>query len=78
MFALIGTLQFFNEPKILQELAAGPSPTTSRRTCTPYQQAFSLANYNYGAAISFALGAVVFVCVYIFLFATRKRGSVLS
>ena len=55
-----------------------PSRTTSRRTCTPYQQAFSLANYNYGAAISFALGAVVFVCVYIFLFATRKRGSVLS
>jgi multiple sugar transport system permease protein len=43
-----------------------------------YQQAFSLANYNYGATISFALGAVVFVCVYIFLFATRKRGSITS
>ena len=42
-----------------------------------YQQAFSLANFNYGSAISFALGGVVFICVYVFLFATRKRGSFL-
>jgi multiple sugar transport system permease protein len=40
-----------------------------------YQQALSLANFNYGAAISFALGGVVFVCVYVFMFLTRKRGS---
>jgi multiple sugar transport system permease protein len=78
VFALIGTLQFFNEPKILQELAAGAIPNDFTPNIYAYQQAFSLANYNYGAAISFALGAVVFVCVYIFLFATRKRGSVLS
>jgi multiple sugar transport system permease protein len=78
VFALIGTLQFFNEPKILQELAAGSIQSDFTPNMYAYQQAFSLANYNYGAAISFALGAVVFVCVYIFLFATRKRGSVLS
>lgn len=78
VFALIGTLQFFNEPKILQQLAAGAIPNDFTPNMYAYQQAFSLANYNYGAAISFALGAVVFICVYIFLFATRKRGSFLS
>ena len=78
VFALIGTLQFFNEPKILQSLAAGALPNDFTPNMYAYQQAFSLANYNYGSAISFALGAVVFVCVYIFLFATRKRGSFFS
>ncbi|GAA1686269.1 sugar ABC transporter permease [Microbacterium lacus] len=78
VFALIGTLQFFNEPQILQQLAAGAIPNDFTPNMYAYQQAFSLANYNYGATISFALGAVVFVCVYIFLFATRKRGSFTS
>lgn len=78
VFALIGTLQFFNEPKILQQLAAGAIPEDFTPNMYAYQQAFTLANYNYGSAISFALGAVVFVCVYIFLFATRKRGSFFS
>ena len=78
VFALIGTLQFFNEPKILQQLAAGSIPDDFTPNMYAYQQAFSLANYNYGSAISFALGAVVFICVYIFLFATRKRGSFFS
>jgi multiple sugar transport system permease protein len=78
VFALIGTLQFFSEPQILQQLAAGAIPNDFTPNMYAYQQAFSLANYNYGSAISFALGAVVFICVYIFLFATRKRGSFLS
>ncbi|AZC13288.1 sugar ABC transporter permease [Microbacterium sp. ABRD28] len=78
VFALIGTLQFFNEPKILQQLAAGAIPNDFTPNMYAYQQAFSLANDNYGSAISFALGAVVFICVYIFLFATRKRGSFIS
>lgn len=78
VFALIGTLQFFNEPEILRQLAAGAIPADFTPNMYAYQQAFSLANYNYGSAISFALGAVVFVCVYVFLFFTRKRGSLLS
>ena len=78
VFAIIGTLQFFNEPKILQNLAAGAIPEDFTPNMYAYQQAFSLANSNYGSAISFALGAVVFICVYIFLFATRKRGSFLA
>jgi multiple sugar transport system permease protein len=78
VFALIGTLQFFNEPKILQQLAAGAIPDDFTPNMYAYQQAFTLANSNYRSTISVALGAVVFICVYIFMFATRKRGNFLS
>ncbi len=78
VFALIGTLQFFNEPKILQQLAAGAIPNDFTPNMYAYQQAFTLANSNYSSTISFALGLIVFVCVYIFMFATRKRGNFLS
>jgi multiple sugar transport system permease protein len=75
VFSLIGTLQFFNEPQILRYLAAGTIGPEFTPNMYAYQQAFSLANFNYGSAISFALGGVVFVCVYAFLFFTRKRRS---
>lgn len=78
VFALIGTLQFFNEPQILRLLAAGSIGPDFTPNMYAYQQAFALANFNYGSAISFALGFVVFVCVYLFLFFTRKRGGFLS
>lgn len=78
VFALIGTLQFFNEPMMLKFLAAGTIGPDFTPNMYAYQQAFALANFNYGSAISFALGFVVFVCVYIFMFATRKRGGFLG
>ncbi|MBM0203124.1 sugar ABC transporter permease [Micromonospora sp. STR1s_5] len=77
VFSLIGTLQFFNEPQILRYLAAGTIGSDFTPNMYAYQQAFSLANFNYGSAISFALGGVVFICVYAFLFLTRKRRSFL-
>lgn len=77
VFALIGTLQFFNEPMMLKFLAAGTIGPDFTPNMYAYQQAFALANFNYGSAISFALGFVVFICVYIFMFATRKRGGFL-
>ncbi|MEV6366947.1 sugar ABC transporter permease [Micromonospora musae] len=77
VFSLIGTLQFFNEPQILRYLAAGTIGSDFTPNMYAYQQAFSLANFNYGSAISFALGGVVFICVYAFLFFTRKRRSFL-
>lgn len=77
VFSLIGTLQFFNEPQILRYLAAGTIGADFTPNMYAYQQAFALANFNYGSAISFALGGVVFICVYAFLFFTRKRRSFL-
>jgi len=75
IFALIGTLQFFNEPQILKPLAAGAIDASFTPNMYAYQQAFLLGDFNYGSTISFVLGAVVFVFVYIFIFATRRRGG---
>jgi multiple sugar transport system permease protein len=75
VFALIGTLQFFTEPQILRPLAAGAIDGSFTPNIYAYQQAFLLGNFNYGSTISFVLGAVVFVFVYILIFATRRRGG---
>ena len=75
VFALIGTLQFFSEPQILRPIANGTITPGFTPNMYAYTQAFSYAQFNYASAISFSLGFVVFVCVYIFLFLTRKRGS---
>lgn len=75
VFTIIGTLQFFTEPLLLQPL----NPSTITNSYTPnifaYHLAFSYQQYNYAAAISFALGAVVFVAAYVFLFLTRRRSA---
>ncbi|NEM92142.1 carbohydrate ABC transporter permease [Galbitalea soli] len=78
VFALIGTLQFFTEPSILAPSANWSITPDFTPNIYAYNQAFSYANFNYASAISFALGIIVFIAVYIFLFATRKRGSILS
>lgn len=78
VFALIGTLQFFNEPSILAKLASGAITPDFTPNMYAYDVAFTQGSFNYGSAISFTLAAVVFVCVYVFMFATRKRGNFLS
>jgi multiple sugar transport system permease protein len=78
VFALIGTLQFFSEPQILQPLSNGTITPDFTPNIYAFSQAFSYANFNYASAISFALGIVVFIAVYVFLFFTRKRGSVFT
>ncbi len=78
VFALIGTLQFFTEPQILALVSNGTITPDFTPNIYAYNQAFSYANFNYASAISFALGIIVFIAVYIFLFFTRKRGSFLS
>jgi len=78
VFALIGTLQFFTEPAVLRPVSNGGITPDFTPNLYAFTTAFSYAQFNYASAISFALGIVVFICVYIFLFATRKRGSFLS
>ena len=75
LFTIMGTLQFFTEPLILQPLNPGAITQHYTPNVYAYNQAFSFQQYNYSAAISFLLGAVVFVGSYIFLFATRKRSA---
>ena len=78
VFALIGTLQFFTEPQVLGPVANGTITPDFTPNIYAYNLAFSYAQFNYASAISFALGIVVFIAVYVFLFFTRKRGSFLS
>jgi multiple sugar transport system permease protein len=78
VFALIGTLQFFVEPEILTPVANGSITSDFTPNIYAFNLAFQYAQFNYASTISFALGIVVFIAVYIFLFVTRKRGSFLS
>jgi len=78
VFALIGTLQFFTEPAILRPIANGSISASFTPNIYAYTVAFSYAQFNYASAISFALGFIVFICVFVFLFATRKRGSIFA
>jgi multiple sugar transport system permease protein len=78
VFALIGTLQFFAEPQILGPVANGSVTPDFTPNIYAYNLAFTYAQFNYASAISFALGFVVLIAVSIFMFATRKRGSIFT
>lgn len=75
VFALIGTLQFFTEPQILRSVAAGSIDAAFTPNIYAFTLAFSYSQFNYASAISFALGLVVFVGSYVFLFLTRKKSG---
>lgn len=74
IFSVIGTMQFFVEPYVMArfapQISAGYTPNLYA-----YNQAFAYSDFHYSAAISFALGFVVFVAAYAFVFLTRKRRS---
>jgi multiple sugar transport system permease protein len=75
VFTIVGTLQFFTEPLILQPLNPGTITNSYTPNVYAYNQAFAYQQYNYSAAVSFLLGAVVFVGSYVFLFVTRRRSA---
>lgn len=75
IFTIIGTLQFFIEPLLLQPINPGTITNSYTPNIYAFYQAFSYQQYNYSAAVSFALGAVVFVGSYLFLFVARKRSG---
>jgi multiple sugar transport system permease protein len=75
VFALIGTLQFFTEPQVLRSVAPGAIDSAYTPNMYANTLAFSYSQFNYASAISFALGLVVFVGSYFFMFITRKRSG---
>jgi len=72
VFSIIGTLQLFNEPQLLQPLAPGAIGQDFSPNLYAYSLAFTNQQYEYSAAISFALGAVVVVCSYVFMLVTNR------
>ncbi len=72
VFSIIGSLQLFNEPQIMFTLASNVIGDHYTPNLYAYNLAFNDQQYNYSATISFTLGAIVFVCSYIFMLATNR------
>lgn len=75
VFSIIGTFQLFNEPSIMQATAPGVIGNNYTPNLYAYTLAFTNQDYNYSAAVSFAIGAVVVVFSYVFML-TTNRGEV--
>jgi multiple sugar transport system permease protein len=73
VFSTIGTFQLFNEPSILRANAPGVITSGYTPNFYAYSLAFVNQEYNYSAAVSFALGAVVVVFSYVFMLVTNRR-----
>jgi multiple sugar transport system permease protein len=73
VFSIIGTLQLFNEPQIMNAIAPDVIGTHYTPNLYAYSLAFTAQQFNYAAAVSFVLGAVVFIGSYTFILATRRR-----
>lgn len=72
VFSIIGTLQLFNEPQLLQPLAPGAIGQSFSPNLYAYSLAFTNQQFEYSAAISFALGLVVVVSSYAFMLITNR------
>ena len=74
LFSIIGSLQLFNEPFVLQtssnfiRTAAGYTPNFYA-----YNVAFNQQDDNYAAALSFALALVILVLSYVVLLVVNRR-----
>lgn len=75
VFSLIGTLQFFTEPQVLRAVAQGAIPTDYTPNMYAFSLAFAYSQFNYASTIAFALGVIVFIGSYVFLFLTRKQSG---
>ncbi len=73
IFSVIGSLQLFNEPSILQALR--PSVVTSNYTPNlyAYSLAFSGGQTNYSAAIAVLLGGVTVIIAYVVQLGVARR-----
>jgi multiple sugar transport system permease protein len=73
IFSIIGTLQLFNEPRVLHDVA----PTIITPNFTPnlyvYNLAFANRQFDYAAAISFSLALITAVLSSLVLFISYRR-----
>lgn len=73
VFSIIGTLQLFNEPQIMGTIAANVIQDHYTPNLYAYNLAFTNQEYNYSAAVSFALGIIAFAFSYVFMLSTNRR-----
>ena len=72
IFTVIGTMQLFTEPNILQTFAPNVSNGFTPNLYA-YNLAFKFSEFHYSAAISFTLGIAVFLVSYVFVFSSRRK-----
>jgi len=75
LFSIIGTLQLFNEPFLLQAITDTVSSNYTPNMYA-YTQAFTVNNYDYAAAISVFLALVTVVLSFGFLWLVRRRSGI--
>jgi multiple sugar transport system permease protein len=75
VFSVIGTLQLFNEPLLMRAIAPSVIGDGYTPNLYAYQTSFVNQEYNYAAAISFVLGAIVVLLSYVVMFAARRRSA---
>jgi len=75
IFSVIGTLQLFNEPQLMAAVAPQVIGDHYTPNLYAYALAFTNQEYNYSAAVSFVLGAVVVVISYAVMVLSRRRGT---
>jgi multiple sugar transport system permease protein len=73
IFSVIGSFQLFAEPRVFYDIA----PQVIGKSYTPnlyvYNLAFADQRFNYAAALSFLLGAVVFVVSFLVMWASNRQ-----
>lgn len=74
IFAIIGTMQIFTEPRILSRYTNAVSLGYTPNIYS-FNLAFSQSQFNYSAAVSFTLAFVVFVITAIVLSVTRRKAK---
>ena len=75
IFAIIGTMQIFTEPRILSRYTNAVNNGYTPNIYS-FNLAFAQSQFNYAAAVSFTLAIVVFVVTAIVLGLTRRKGRV--
>ena len=74
IFTIIGTMQIFTEPRVLQRYTNAVSNGYTPNIYS-FNLAFAQSQFNYSAAVSFTLAIVVFIITAIVLTFTRRRAK---
>ncbi len=75
VFSIIGSLQLFTEPFLIQNMARSVINSNFTPNIYAYNLTFVGQQPNYAAAISFLLGGVIAVVSYVFMLAVNRRND---
>lgn len=75
IFSVIGSLQLFGEPEILQPLAPNSITTNFTPNMYAYSLSFSGQQYNYSAAIAIVMGVITMAIAYAVQVMGQRRSA---